>query len=194
MKRAKTILMISALLLTFIVTKQLNAMQSTEEIWKDIPGQEGNYQVSSIGGFRNFRTKKTIIQSKSKQGYYRMCCKYGKEIKIHSHRAVALAFIHNPQNKPQVNHINGIKTDNRVENLEWVTQSENALHAIKIGLLKPLPHRYDEAANCVKLTNMIVKEIRENFDSMSKSVMARKYNVSTKTIRLIVQRKTWKHI
>lgn len=62
-------------------------------------------------------------------------CKNGKTKLIAVHRLVAMHFIPNPENKPQVNHKNGVKNDNAAENLEWVTQSENMKHAVKTGLL-----------------------------------------------------------
>lgn len=105
------------------------------EIWKDIKGYEGLYQVSNFGRIKSFvrnvsnpRIMKTYINRK---GYIK-CYIGGKSKSIH--RLVADAFIPNHKNKPQVNHIDGNKQNNNVENLEWATNSENQKHAIKCGL------------------------------------------------------------
>lgn len=101
-----------------------------EEVWKDIEGYEGLYQVSSWGRVRSvFRYYKILRGLKTTNGYLRVAlCKNGKT-KFHSvHRVVAQAFIPNPQNKPQVNHIDENKDNNHVENLEWCTAKENTNH------------------------------------------------------------------
>ena len=104
----------------------------TMEIWKDIKGYEGLYQVSKYGKVRSIKKSNyhIIKENRHKQGYPFVILSNSK-YKYHLvHRLVAEAFIPNPDNKPQVNHINGDKYDNRVENLEWVTMSENMLHSV----------------------------------------------------------------
>jgi len=117
-----------------------------EEIWKDVIGYEGLYQVSNLGNVRSIycRGRKRILNlciCKSSTGYSIVSVHKNKKQKhLNVHREIAKCFCENPQNKPDVNHKNGIKTDNRVENLEWVTRSENNQHAYdvlgKVGTFK----------------------------------------------------------
>ena len=130
-----------------------------KEVWKDILGFEGSYQVSSRGRIRsldrfvnslNPKTKKrqqrpvkgVVLKLRhDKDGYNRVCLSnYSKPSPLRVSRIVAVNFVPNPENKPHVNHINGIKNDDRVENVEWATLSENRRHAYSNGLqgkLKP---------------------------------------------------------
>lgn len=102
------------------------------ENWKDIEGYEGLYQVSNIGRVKRLAGFKCNVErfltgSKDKDGYILICLsKDGNAKKYKLHRLVALHFIPNIENKPEIDHINTIKTDNRVENLKWVTRKENA--------------------------------------------------------------------
>lgn len=122
------------------------------EIWKDVAGYEGIYQVSNFGCVRScervvystrknspspYRVEKENVKKPiiTNSGYYRICLqKCGNREWISVHRLVAQTFIPNPENKPQVNHIDGNRLNNRVDNLEWATMSENVLHAYRTGL------------------------------------------------------------
>ena len=101
---------------------------------KYIKGYE-NYLVSKSGLVYSLKAKKLLKPTIDRKGYYKVALYNDQgKLSISLHRLVALNYIENPDNKPQVNHINGIKNDNRVENLEWVTNRENTFHAIKNGL------------------------------------------------------------
>ena len=145
-----------------------------EEIWKDIYGYTGIYQVSNLGRVRTLRKRKNqkvLSLIISKQGYCMVDLTKHREVKrIFVHRLVAKAFIPNPYSKPFVNHKDGNKQNNYVDNLEWVTAKENNIHAIKTGL-------NDVGVRIAVLKNG--KEIKR-FNSLAEA--GRYYNVGRNTI------------
>lgn len=99
------------------------------EEWKAVKGYEGLYEVSNLGKVRNAKTLHNLSAFKNSQGYYRLTLwKNNKQKKYSVHRIVAEAFIPNIHNKPQVNHIDEDKSNNKASNLEWCTQIENHNH------------------------------------------------------------------
>ncbi len=129
------------------------------EVWRDIKDYEGLYQISNWSNIRSLdrfivyksprKGGKTIKGMPMKQclstqyiGF--RISKNGFSEFVHTHRKLAIAFIPNPENKPCINHKDGNKLNNNLYNLEWVTYTENALHAYKIGLRKPNKKPYNE--------------------------------------------------
>ena len=111
-----------------------------EEIWKDIEGYEGLYQVSSEGRVLNVKRNKTLKPMENKDGYYYVNLSInGKYKSKQVHRLVALAFIPNPNNLPCVNHKSEAKTENTVENLEWCTVQYNNTYGTRVEkTIKPV--------------------------------------------------------
>lgn len=108
------------------------------EVWKQVEGYEGYYEVSNLGEVRSVKRKgyknKVLNKGNGTTGYWIVVlCKDGLQKTRAVHRLVAKAFIPNPENKPQVNHIDSNRKNNRVDNLEWVTPSENSKHAYDSG-------------------------------------------------------------
>jgi len=167
------------------------------EIWNDIACYEQYYKISNFGRLKRIMHRKnpcnTLIDGIiHPNGYCKLALTInGKTKQFHTHRLVAEAFIPNPENKPQVNHINGIKTDNRVENLEWNTSKENINHAWENGLSKPRKGTLN--GNSV-LTEKDVLEIRELLKTKKPKEIVLLYNVNIQCIYKIKQGVRWNHI
>ena len=110
-----------------------------QEIWKDIKGYEGFYQISNLGRVKSlhyknvYSNKEKVLRERDNQDGYVSVVLKGK--KHYIHRLVAGAFVENPNQFKEVNHIDGNKRNNNAINLEWCTRSQNIIHAIEIGLL-----------------------------------------------------------
>lgn len=167
-----------------------------EEIWKPLKGivQNGdNYEVSSLGNIRNVRKGNILKLGYFRTGYVSVSLNQDSKAKKYSvHRLVALAFIPNPENKPQVNHKNGVKDDNRLVNLEWMTQSENQIHAYAQGL--QLVARGSKVTGSKLTAEQVVDIKRKMASNVADRSIAEGLNVSIGTIRDIRCGKTWVHI
>lgn len=182
-------------------------MKNIKEVWKDIIGYEGLYQVSNLGRVKSLDRmtnnqygeyfmkgrilKNSIIKDK---GYCRVSLnnKNGK-ISKRVHRLVAEAFIPNPENKPEVNHIDGDKQNNRADNLEWCTNKENIEHSIRTGLKKHCNGCSNSASKFKEEDIVFIREHYKRRDPVYGGVaLARKYNCCTLTIYDVVSKKHYK--
>lgn len=178
------------------------------EEWRDVVGYGGIYEVSNLGRVRSVERKGKLFfrgiefERKcnpfylhpflSKSGYLLLLFSVNRKRKHKSiHRLVAEAFLENSAGLPDVNHKNGIKTDNRLENLEWVTKSENKLHAHRTGLALSGEKHKD-----AKLTNEQVREIRRLYESgkYKKKDLAKMYKMPPLLISRVTLYTTYKYV
>lgn len=175
------------------------------ETYIDVAGYTGIYQVSNFGNIKSLSRlvkhcsggekllkEKILKPNKDAFGYLKVVLslnKKGKTIKIH--QLVAINFLSNPNNKPVINHIDGVKTNNHYNNLEWCTQSENVKHSFDTGLHISVK---GEKHGKSKLTEKQVLEIRSIGKNEFQREIAEKYNVSRRLIRSIINRECWTHI
>ena len=178
-----------------------------EEVWKDVKGYEGYYQVSNLGNIKSleriiensgthtgyYKIKERILkprENKNRNGYYELSLrKDGKEKRFKVHRLVACAFIENPYNKPEVNHIDGNKSNNCVFNLEWATSKENKKHAWNIGLNnsnhKKRPIKCNENNMCFESVVQASKELHCDRRSIFRVLKGEVKNIKNMTFSYI---------
>ena len=170
----------------------------TEEEWRDIKGYEGRYQVSSLGNFVSITKRsgrKTMRGSLDTKGYVKITLyKNGARHTQGAHRFVAQAFIPNPENKTQVNHLDGDKQNNAVSNLAWCTNAENQQHKFHVlGYKIPeerLMRMWEKALpKSVEASKkpIFCEETKDRFDSIKEAVA--KYGTTPSNFSLAVLRK-----
>lgn len=160
-----------------------------KEIWKDIPGYEGIYKISNFGKVYSYRTSK-MRKAILNRGY--MVIGLGKsQFKIH--RLIMMTFrpIDNYEGLV-INHINGIRDDNRIENLEWVTSKQNNDHAIRTGLNRGKNKLTDSEVIDIKI---MIESLKPNTIRKISTLVQKRFNkVSVRTIESIVVNKRWSHL
>jgi len=169
------------------------------EDWIAVNNYETRYHISNLGRLKSLNYNHTnqeclLKHNIDKDGYYTYGLFDGKkQTTFKAHRLVAIHFIPNPLNLPEVNHKKGIKSDNRASELEWSTTADNIRHSLQTGL-KIMPK--GEESSLSKLTETQVLEIRNIHKNNRKGYVltAKQYNVSVSLISAIVNRKIWKHL
>jgi len=176
-----------------------------KEVWRDIVGYEGKYKISSFGRVKSLsRYRKSrgdllalikgkILKPVDYFGYQKVTLRNNnKSQNYRIHRLVATAFIPNAKDKPFINHKDGSKKNNSVDNLEWATRQENVDHSVKNGLhnLKGSKHPAS------KLQEREVLKIRELYEekTFTQTELGKMFGVTEEMVSYIVRRKNWEHI
>lgn len=174
------------------------------EVWKEIKGYEDSHLISNLGKIKSLQryvkakggSKRQVKGRIIKQcidsvGYFAAKIN-NKTIRIH--RILGETFLENPTNLPCINHINGIKTDNSLQNLEWCSYSENNKHAYDIKLKHANP-TLGEKNHLSKLSELDVISIKNRLRQKEKQVdIAKIYNITQAAVSLIKINKNWKHL
>lgn len=176
------------------------------EVWKPVQGYEGIYEVSNLGRVRSLDrvaenrwgttrpipgTIRTIAVKREGYCFVNLFRK-SKGKPMYVHRLVALAFLPNPDNLPQVNHKDGDKLNNALTNLEWCSKSDNCRHAIDHGLYE---QARGESSGSAKVTESDVIEIRRLWAAgMLQKDIAARFGIGRKAVTKIVNRQRWKHV
>jgi hypothetical protein len=174
------------------------------EIWKDIEGYENKYQISNIGNVKSlarnamwdtgsFSMPERLMKlQKHNRGYRFVMLTKDKTTKLFLiHRLVAKAFISNPNNLKTVNHIDFDKTNNKVENLEWMSHLDNIKHFVKLGTKQK---QIGSNGPMAKFTDSDIIKIREMVKTIKQADIARIYNIGTDVISRIIKRQTYYNI
>lgn len=168
---------------------QLTLPFPPEEEWRDVPGHEGKYQASNNGGIRNIKTGRTLVGGAIPTGHRHIGMWInGKRVNIYIHQLVMLAFVGKPPDGMEINHKNGKPSDNRLDNLEYVTHRQNIQHSFDVlgrkGVRKSA------------LNDDNVREIRCIYAKGNTTLkkLAEKFNVHITSIHAIVHRSSWKYV
>jgi hypothetical protein len=188
---------------------------TTEELefeeWRPVVGFETSYVVSSLGRVERIVKRykhqdRFMKQFMADRGYYHVCLYGADKVKnVAVHRVVLLSFQPPPTTDHQVNHIDGIKTNNRLNNLEWVTPTENIRHAVLMGLYpQGVKHKWHGKPEHVrgennvtsKLTKTGVIDIRRRYaqGGISTYALAAEYGVTRGCISNVIKRKSWFYV
>ena len=172
------------------------------DYWRNIKGVRKDYYVSSIGEVMSMCSGRPFIMKSSPlpTGYMRVTLRDndGKAVSFFVHRLVAIAWVLNPDNKPEVNHYNGNKEDNTSENLEWVTPKENIAHARKAGLIVPIKGsaHWNSKLNegKVKEIKKILRKKKSGEIKITQNQIADMFGTTRGTIEGISSGLVWKHV
>lgn len=167
-----------------------------DEEWRPIAEYEGWYEVSNLGRVRRVRTGPgtrggdVLALLRHNQGYHSVAlCRDGKPRSHLVHRLVAEAFVGPCPAKWTVNHKNGVKTNNRADNLEYCTRGENVAHAVRMGLCV---RGFEAGRRKSPLTASQVSEIRRLYGEYTQKELAKRFGVGQTAVSCIVRRKRWK--